>query len=102
MKNKKAVATFWWVFIVILAVVVFMGVYILFSGTYINDFWRNRNNQGDSPIEAGKTPWSSNTGSGTNTGSNGNTGGSIFNRTNASTMSNFQLSFLPSPPSLPS
>ena len=106
MKNKKAVAAFWWVFISILAVVVFAGVYILFSGTYINDFWRY-GNQGNGVIEAGQTSGStasgsSNTGSGGSNASNTNnsTWGSIFNNTSSST-SNLRLSFLPSPPPLP-
>lgn len=59
MENKKAVAIFWWVLISLLGVLVFAGIYILFTGTYINDFWRSNYPDSSSVIESGKTSTSS-------------------------------------------
>tara|TARA_Y100000310_G_C20507232_1_gene727036 strand:- start:451 stop:783 length:333 start_codon:yes stop_codon:yes gene_type:complete len=59
MENKKAVAAFWWVLISLFGIIVFVGVYILFTGTYINDFWRTNYSDSGSVIESGKTPKSS-------------------------------------------
>jgi len=113
MKNKKAVSAFWWILIFILGVVVFMGLYVLLTGTYVNDFWKYNNREDNSVIEAGQG-LSSEDSDGSENAQNNNPSGSdmiatanrdmwshsLFNNTNFS-YNKVDLSSLPPPPVLP-
>ena len=113
MGNKKAVSAFWWVLIILFGVLIFVGVYILFTGTYVNDFWRYNDPDSNSIIEAGKSssPDSSNEDqSSSDLIDEANErvfGTSFLNRTTTSNNSSSNVSStsnsdsLPAPPTLP-
>mgnify|MGYP003974008481 CR=1 FL=1 len=104
--DKKAVAWFWWILIVLFGIVVFMGVYLLVSGKNFNDFLEYTQNTGsETTSQAGVTPVSD-SGQDISSGDNSNEtsdtlpweGWGNLSQSNYSS----SLSDLPPPPTLPS
>lgn len=104
MVNKKGVSAFWWVLIILFAVIIFMGAYVLFTGTYINDFWRYASQNRDSlPLTDQNRIFQSST-------QTESTNNNVTNTSTSGTWRSFSsnvnpiggLDSLPAPPSLPS